>query len=223
MKRETALCFFAVLIALFSGSFAATDGEACFDVKTVTKLFGWNKDWTIGCSDGSCTECSNKREYEDFEEYVQKCCFPKEQDELMITCKNGDRYKFHEYEKGWAGGYLKIKGDRFCENFDTGKEYTAKLRLSELTNGDNTGSECESDEDCATDDDSVSSCDVDTGVCTKGDCDGRGACPDGCYCLMINPKYDMFNCVPSTLTPVTPDDREKCDLRLLQWKSENLE
>ena len=27
MKRETALCFFAVLIALFSGSFAATDGE----------------------------------------------------------------------------------------------------------------------------------------------------------------------------------------------------
>jgi len=103
--------------------------EACFDVKTVTKSWGEELEWTIGCSDGSCAECESEQAYGDYAEYGQECCFPKEQEEFVITCKD-------TFGDGWHGGYLEIRGDLFCENFHEGHEYT-----DEITNGDNTGSE----------------------------------------------------------------------------------
>ena len=102
--------------------------EACIDVATVTKSWGSEITWSIGCPEGSCTECINEQAYDNNAEYAQECCFPKNVTEFEITCTDS-------YGDGWHGGYLDIRGDLYCENFHEGHNYTEAL-----TNGDNTGS-----------------------------------------------------------------------------------
>ena len=121
------------IIPLFSIANATSNlydiiAEACIDVATVTKSWGSEITWSIGCPEGSCTECTNEQAYDNNAEYAQECCFPKDVEEFVITCTDS-------YGDGWHGGYLDIRGDLYCENFHEGHNYTEAL-----TNGDNTGS-----------------------------------------------------------------------------------
>ena len=91
--------------------------NVCFDVKTVTKSYGHELEWTIGGS--SHPSCNNERKYDDNQEYTQTCCLPS-QAEFAITCKDS-------YGDGWNGGYLEINGNQYCKSSGQWDEFTDTL------------------------------------------------------------------------------------------------
>merc|ERR1712179_72566 len=91
--------------------------NVCFDVKTVTKSYGHELEWTIGGS--SHPSCNNERKYDDNQEYTQTCCLPS-QAEFAITCKDS-------YGDGWNGGYLEINGNQYCKSSGQWDEFRDTL------------------------------------------------------------------------------------------------
>ena len=77
------------------------------DIKKVTKAWGSENSWTFG-------KCKNPQTYEKHQTYTMKCCLPK--GKYTLTCNDS-------YGDGWHGGYLEIKGKKYCEDFTTGSEH----------------------------------------------------------------------------------------------------
>jgi len=109
------------------GPTEAPGPDVCFDVKTVTKAWGNEIEWTIGCS-GGCNECGSDIGYGNNQEYTQQCCMPKDEAEFLITCKDS-------YGDGWHGGYLEINGESYCEEFSSGTELVDTLLNEQTTPG----------------------------------------------------------------------------------------
>ena len=94
-------------------------------MNTVTKSYGNENTWTIGCRDGECAECKNPDEaYGSNQEYEQRCCFPADHEEFVISCKDS-------WGDGWHKGYLVINEHKYCSNFTTGKEYVEDFVYSQ--------------------------------------------------------------------------------------------
>ena len=94
--------------------------EVCFDVKTVTKKWGNEISWEIGCKDSACRECESNLDFGNNEEYTQECCLPRDQEEFVINCKDS-------WGDGWHGGYLEINENKYCADFSTGKEQQEQM------------------------------------------------------------------------------------------------
>lgn len=94
--------------------------EICFDVKTVTKAWGNEIDWTIGCKDSACRECTSNLDFGNNQEYTQECCLPEDEEEFIINCKD-------TYGDGWHGGYLEINENLYCDDFLSGTEQQEQM------------------------------------------------------------------------------------------------
>ena len=55
--------------------------------------------------------CASQKKYGNYANNVEKCCLPKGTYNLDCKCSYGD---------GWHGGYLKIAGKKYCEDFKSG-------------------------------------------------------------------------------------------------------
>ena len=67
--------------------------------------------WNIGVT------CENEKRYLENKEYTQECCIAKGS---TITCKDS-------FGDGWHGGYLEIDGQKYCDIFSSGYEFSVKL------------------------------------------------------------------------------------------------
>ena len=94
--------------------------DVCFDVKTVTKAWGNEIDWTIGCKDSACRECASNLDFGNHQEYTQECCLPEDQEEFIINCTD-------TYGDGWHGGYLEINEKPYCSDFLNGTEQQEQM------------------------------------------------------------------------------------------------
>ena len=81
--------------------------SVCIDIKITTGMEGKLKKWTFG-------PCSNAHKYEDFTQYVERCCLLKGQ--YTLTCINTGR------PEGWKRGFIEIQGHRYCDDFMSFKE-----------------------------------------------------------------------------------------------------
>ena len=90
---------------------SATGTDGCISVKTVVKDFGIEMSWNIGGM------CKNDEGYFESKEYTQKCCVA---EGSTITCKDS-------FGDGWHGGYLEIDGQKYCDIFSSGYEFSVKL------------------------------------------------------------------------------------------------
>ena len=88
--------------------------DVCFNVQTVTKSWGKEITWKIGCHDESCEECVSISEdgekYDNHAEYNQECCLPEKQQSFLVKCSDS-------YGDGWNDGYIEIHGKRYCNDF----------------------------------------------------------------------------------------------------------
>ena len=82
------------------------DPERCLLIETKTENDGSENSWSLG-------SCTSTRTYGSFEVYSQVCCLPN--GDYSLTCKDS-------FGDGWYGGYITIKGNRYCENFVSGFE-----------------------------------------------------------------------------------------------------
>ena len=94
--------------------------EVCFDVMTVSKAWGNEISWTIGCKDSACRECASNLDFGNDQEYTQECCLPEDQEEFIINCKD-------TYGDGWHGGYLEINGNQYCDDFLSGHDQQEQM------------------------------------------------------------------------------------------------
>ena len=79
----------------------------------MTKAWGNEISWTVG-------NCRNDQQYASESNYTQDCCQP--EGDWPVTCTDS-------YGDGWHGGFIEIDGERFCENFTTGKFHTIILSM----------------------------------------------------------------------------------------------
>ena len=94
--------------------------NVCFNVRTVTKKWGYEMTWCIGCHDGSSQQCvsipgGKLSKYDDYAEYNQECCLPETQQSFLVKCTDS-------WGDGWNGGYLEINGTNYCTDFLVGYE-----------------------------------------------------------------------------------------------------
>ena len=76
----------------------------CFDVILTTKWYGDEISWSLG-------SCSNSQAYTSHSFFSQQCCvYPGDH---TLTCKDS-------YGDGWNGGFIEIRGKRYCEDFGRG-------------------------------------------------------------------------------------------------------
>ena len=91
------------------------------NITLVTKAWGRENSWTFG-------SCSSSQRYANEKEYIEKCClFPGDH---ILTCKDS-------YGDGWHGGYIEIQGERYCEDFKSGREETTKITVTGIDENNN--------------------------------------------------------------------------------------
>ena len=74
----------------------------CIDVMVKTEYDGQSVKWKLG-------HCQNARHYENYREYIQRCCLIP--GKHTLTCIN------NETPDGWKNGRLTIQGVDFCYDF----------------------------------------------------------------------------------------------------------
>ena len=80
-----------------------SDHEICFNVKVSILQLDANAEWRLGT-------CNNIGiEYENYKEYIQRCCL--KPGEYTLTCMN------KQSPNGWGPGYIEIQGQRYCDDF----------------------------------------------------------------------------------------------------------
>jgi hypothetical protein len=99
---------------LYFIKFYFSDYTICTDIKVVTTSWGHENSWTFGA-------CSSTQDYQDETTTNEQCCQPAGDYELICKDSFGD---------GWHGGYLKINGQEYCKEFDTGDEKKENATMS---------------------------------------------------------------------------------------------
>ena len=74
----------------------------CNDVTVRTQYDGQSVKWKLG-------HCHNARQYQDYREYIQRCCLIP--GKYTLTCINSDN------PEGWKNGRLTFQGVDFCYDF----------------------------------------------------------------------------------------------------------
>ena len=88
------------------------------DITVVTNSYGNENSWTFGA-------CSSTQAYGSNDIFTEQCCQPTGDYELVCKCSYGD---------GWHGGYLEIDGNKYCEQFTSGKEKIETATMSVVGN-----------------------------------------------------------------------------------------
>ena len=83
----------------------------CFDIYFKTEHGANTTGWTLG-------PCSSSNNYSDHKQYIQRCCVLPQQH--ILTCYNTKK------SEGWKGGYVEIRGHRYCNDF---MDYKAIRRI----------------------------------------------------------------------------------------------
>ena len=79
-----------------------------------TKAYGKEVSWIFGT-------CDSTQEYASNEQYTESCCLAP--GEYTLSCQDS-------YGDGWHGGFLEIQGNKYCEDFGTGKLATHQVTLA---------------------------------------------------------------------------------------------
>ena len=87
----------------------------CFDVEITTTQYGRESSWSFG-------SCSSSQAYTDNSVYSEQCCLSP--GDHTLKCKDS-------YGDGWHGGFIEIGGERYCEDFTSGKEKTTSAATRE--------------------------------------------------------------------------------------------
>ena len=85
--------------------------EVCHDIKIRTGR-GWGNDKSYKFG-----SCSSQQTYGPRQVITEKCCQPP--GVYNLICKSYS-------DNGWQGGYLKIDGVKYCDNFTAGPRETVK-------------------------------------------------------------------------------------------------
>ena len=88
--------------------------NVCFPVKLTTKTWANEISWSIGT-------CSSDQVYKNQKEYVKECCVLS--GDYTLKCKDS-------YGDGWHGGSIEIYGKSYCDDFKSGREATATLKIT---------------------------------------------------------------------------------------------
>ena len=75
---------------------------------------GLENSWTIGA-------CTNARAYESRQTYTESCCI--DAGSYTLTC-------YDNFGDGWNGGFIKIQGQRYCEDFTSGHQEQNDVYIS---------------------------------------------------------------------------------------------
>ena len=89
----------------------STEDDVCFDVKLTTVNYGSEISWSLG-------SCQSNGGYGNNAEYTEQCCLTP--GNYNLECKDS-------YGDGWNGGYIEVKGEKYCESFSTGGEETVPI------------------------------------------------------------------------------------------------
>ena len=76
--------------------------SVCKDVTVKTQYDGQSVNWKLG-------NCHNARQYDDYREYIQRCCLTPAKHTL--TCINNGK------PEGWKNSRLSVQGVEFCYDF----------------------------------------------------------------------------------------------------------
>ena len=101
------ICFQFYSFSIRSVSFS----DICKDVQIRTEDWGDENSYSIGT-------CDAKQEYWDSSQYSEECCLVP--GTYTMDCKDS-------YGDGWHGGYLKIHGVKYCDDFKDGHEQTVTV------------------------------------------------------------------------------------------------
>merc|ERR1712110_401638 len=87
------------------------EDDGCFDVKLTTVNHGSEISWRLG-------SCQSNGGYGNNAEYTEQCCLTP--GNYNLECKDS-------YGDGWNGGYIEVKGEKYCESFSIGREETVPI------------------------------------------------------------------------------------------------
>jgi len=87
------------------------EDDGCFDVKLTTVNHGSEISWRLG-------SCQSNGGYGNNAEYTEQCCLTP--GNYNLECKDS-------YGDGWNGGYIEVKGEKYCEILSTGREETVPI------------------------------------------------------------------------------------------------
>ena len=88
--------------------------EKCRKIQIKTKDWGHENSYSIG-------ECVSKKVYAAGKTYKERCCLTP--GKYNLVCKDS-------FQDGWHGGYLKIKGKKYCDDFLSGNQKTVQVDWS---------------------------------------------------------------------------------------------
>ena len=69
--------------------------------------------WSLGT-------CSSEKLYDPYNYYIQECCLNEGLHTLKCMDSKGD---------GWAGGFIRIQGNRYCEDFNSGSQKEIEITI----------------------------------------------------------------------------------------------
>ena len=82
--------------------------DICKVIHIRTEYWGDENSYSIGT-------CGTKQQYSDSRQYSEECCLVP--GTYTMDCKDS-------YGDGWHGGYLKIHGVKYCDDFKDGHKQT---------------------------------------------------------------------------------------------------
>ena len=85
--------------------------ETCVDVKLTTISWANEISWSFG-------SCNSSQPYFDDNVHTERCCLLP--GEHALKCKDS-------YGDGWHGGFIEIKGAKYCETFDSGSQMVEQV------------------------------------------------------------------------------------------------
>jgi len=93
---------------------APPTNKKCRKIQIKTTDWGNENSYSIG-------ECVSKRVYADGKQYKESCCLTP--GKYNLVCKDS-------FQDGWHGGYLKINGKKYCDDFLSGNQKTVQVDWS---------------------------------------------------------------------------------------------
>ena len=90
------------------------DLEVCVDINLTTKDWGKEVSWTFG-------SCDSTQDYGNNGQYTEKCCLGV--GDYKLSCKD-------TFGDGWHGGFVEIQGNKYCEDFTSGKEAEIQITIT---------------------------------------------------------------------------------------------
>ena len=104
----------SIIIFLCKTNLSSLFSEVCINLKLKTRKWGNEISWNFG-------PCSSSQVYENGQVYFEQCCLPP--GEHTLTCEDS-------WGDGWHGGWIKIDGTKYCDDFTGGSEATAQVTVA---------------------------------------------------------------------------------------------